>query len=348
MAFDARRPSRPLDRGRVVIADSDFGDADIERGIVEPAGFELVAAHCMTEDEVIQVARDTDGLLAQFVSVGARAIDAFTRCRVIARYGIGVDTIDVDAATRRGIQVTNTPHDWCSDEVADHAIALWLAAVRKIPLYAAATRRGIWSWQSGRPIHRVRGSVFGLLSFGTIARAIAERAKSHGVEVWAHDPYVEPAEMQARGVRSVSFDELVRGADYVVIQSPLTPQTRGLFDEGVLQRMKRTAILVNTARGPIVVDRALQRALAEGWIAGAALDDIEEEPAKIRGWRPDNPLFARDDAIITPHAAFYSEESVRQVREIAAGEVVRVLTGQRPLSPVNSIQRAEPQAATLR
>jgi D-3-phosphoglycerate dehydrogenase len=193
----------------------------------------------------------------------------------------------------------------------------------------------------------VRGSVFGLLSFGTIARSIAKRAKSFDLDVWAHDPYVDPAEMEARGVRSVSFDELVRGADHLVIQAPLTPRTRGLFDEEVLRRMKRTAILVNTSRGPIVVDRALQRALAEGWIAGAALDDIEEEPAKIRDWRPDNPLFARDGAIITPHAAFYSEESVRMIREIAAGEVVRVLTGQRPISPVNSIERAEPRAATL-
>jgi dihydroxy-acid dehydratase len=339
--------SRPLDRGRVVVADYDFGDVDIERGIVEAAGFELVAAQCKTEDEVIEVARDADGLLAQYVRVGARAIAAFAHCKVIARYGTGVDIVDVDAATRRGIQVTNAPHEWCSDEVADHAIALWLAAVRKIPEYAAATRHGTWSWQSGKPIHRLRGSVFGLLSFGSIARSIAERAKPFGVEVWAHDPYVDPAEMQARGVRPVSFDELVRGADHLIIQSPLTPQTRGLFDEAVLRRMKRNAILVNTARGPIVVDHALQRALVEGWIAGAALDDIEEEPAKIRDWRPDNPLFALEDAIITPHAAYYSEESSRMVREIAASEAVRVLTGQRPLSPVNSVERAEPQAAAL-
>jgi dihydroxy-acid dehydratase len=339
--------SRRLDRGRVVVADYDFGDVDVERGIVEGAGFELVAAQCKSEDEVIAAARDADGVLAQYARVGARAIGAFTRCRVIARYGTGVDIVDVDAATRRGIQVTNAPNDWCSDEVADHAMALWLSAVRKIPQYAAATRSGDWKWQTGKPIHRLRGSVFGLLSFGAIARSIAERAKPFGVEVWAHDPFVDPAEMQARGVRPVSFDDLVRGSDHLVIQSPLTEKTRGLFDEDVLRQMKRTAILVNTARGPIVVDHALRRALAEGWIAGAALDDIEEEPAKIRDWRPENPLFRLDAAIITPHAAYYSEESIRTVREIAANEAVRVLTGRRPLSPVNFVERAEPQPAAL-
>jgi D-3-phosphoglycerate dehydrogenase len=330
-----------------VITDYDFGDVDIERGIVEGAGFELVAAQCKTEDEVIDVARDADAVIAQYARVGARAIGAFTHCRVIARYGTGVDIVDVDAATRRGIQVTNAPNEWCSDEVADHAMALWLSAVRKIPKYAAATRSGEWRWQTGKPIHHLRGSVFGLLSFGAIASAIADRARPFGVEVWAHDPFVGPDEMQTRGVRPVSFDELVRGSDHLVIQAPLTAETRGLFDEDVLRRMKPTAILVNTARGPIVVDHALRRALAEGWIAGAALDDIEEEPSKIRDWRAENPLFQLDGAIITPHAAYYSEESIQTVRTIAADEVVRVLTGRRPLSPVNFVDRAEARAAVL-
>ena len=130
-----------------------------------------------------------------------------------------------------------------------------------------------------------------------------------------------------------------------MIQSPLTDETRGLFDEDVLRRMKRSAILVNTARGPIVSDRALYRALTEGWIAGAALDDLEEEPAKHRDWRPENPLLRLDNVIVTPHAAYYSEESLRMVRTIAANEVVRVLTGQRPRSPVNVVEEAERNSA---
>jgi D-3-phosphoglycerate dehydrogenase len=233
-----------------VVADYDFGDVEVERRLVEAAGFELVPAQCKTEDEVIRVARDADGVITQYARVGARAVDSFTRCRVIARYGTGVDIVDVDAATRRGIQVTNAPSDWCSDEVADHAIALWLSAVRKIPKYAAATRRGEWRWQTGRPIHRLRGHVLGILSFGAIAREIADRARPFGVEIWTHDPFVDPGDVERQGVRPVTFDELVRGSDYLVIQAPLTSKTRGLFGEDVLRRMKRSAILVNTAREP--------------------------------------------------------------------------------------------------
>src|SRR5215475_3147263 len=148
--------------GTILIADYDFGDVEIERSIIQGAGFELRAAQCKSEDDVIQAGRDADGVLAQYANVGARAIEALTRCRVIARYGTGVDIVDVDAATRRNIQVTNAPNEWCADEVADHAITLWLAAARKIPQYDKATRRGEWQWQTGKPIHRLRGSVFGI------------------------------------------------------------------------------------------------------------------------------------------------------------------------------------------
>ncbi len=328
------------DLGTVLIADYDFGDVDIERGIIEGAGFTLLPAQCKSEEEVIARGRDADGVITQYARVGEKAIESFSRCRVIARYGTGVDIVDVAAATRRGIQVTNAPNEWCADEVADHAVALWLAATRKICHYDRETRNGIWKWQSGAPIGRLRGRVFGLLSFGSIARSIADKVRAFGVELWAHDPFLPEDQVRALGVRPVSFDELVEGSDYLIIQSPLTDETRGLFNEELLRRMKRSAILVNTARGPIVPDGALYHALSEGWIAGAAVDDIEEEPAKRRDWRPENPLFQLDNLIVTPHAAYYSEESIQTVRRIASEEVVRVLTGQRPLSPVNDVWRA--------
>ncbi|MEU5869379.1 C-terminal binding protein [Nonomuraea sp. NPDC047529] len=324
-------------RGTIMIADSDFGDVDIERAIVEGAGFELQAEQCKSEDEVIEKGRDADGVLTQYARVGSRAIDALTRCRVIARYGTGVDIVDVEAATRHGIQVTNAPNEWCAEEVADHAVTLWLAAARKICQYDRATRRGVWRWQTGEPIPRLRGRIFGLLSFGAIAQLVAARARAFGVEVRAHDPFLDDSELLARHVRPVSFDELVESADYLVIQAPLTPETRHTFDRATLRRMKPTAILVNTARGPIVEDAALHEALTEGWIAGAALDDLEEEPAKQRDWRPDNPLFALPNVIVTPHAAYYSEQAIETVRRFAAEETVRVLTGQAPRSPVNDV-----------
>src|SRR5215470_11634343 len=171
-------------KGTILVADYDFGNVDIERKIAENAGFTLAAAQCKTEDDVIEAGRQADGVLTQYATVGARAMDAFERCRVIARYGTGVDIVDVDAATEHGIQVTNAPNDWCSDEVADHAVTLWLAAARKIEKYDTATHRGEWQWQTGKPIRRLRGSVLGLLSFGAIARAIADRARPFGVEVW--------------------------------------------------------------------------------------------------------------------------------------------------------------------
>jgi D-3-phosphoglycerate dehydrogenase / 2-oxoglutarate reductase len=328
-------------REKVVIADYDYGDVDIERAIIEKAGFELIAAQCKTEDEVIEVAHDAAAVVAQYATISARVIAELNDCRVIARYGTGVDIVDVDAATRHDILVTNVPNDWCENEVADHAMALLLAVARKINVYDRATRGGTWQWQSGAPIHRLRGSALGLLSFGAIARAIAARAAGFGMRITAHDPYMEAGEIAAAGAKAVSFDELVTESDCLVIQAPLTPETHHLFDESQLRRMKPTAILVNTARGPIVDDRALHRALSEGWIAGAGLDDIEEEPAKVRDWRPDNPLFRLDNVVITPHAAYYSEEAISTVRHFAAQEVARVLTGQAPLSPVNAGELVE-------
>jgi D-3-phosphoglycerate dehydrogenase / 2-oxoglutarate reductase len=325
----------------VVIADYDFGDVDIERSIVEAAGLRLVAAECKTEDDVISAARDADAIIAQYATVGARAIGALTRCRVIARYGTGVDIVDVDAATRHGILVTNVPNDWCENEVADHAMALLLGVARKICVYDRATRGGIWQWQSGQPIHRLRGRHLGLLSFGSIAQAIAARASGFGMQVIAHDPYLPKVDIESRGARPVSFSGLLEDSDYLVIQAPLTKETHHLIGQAELRQMKPTAILVNTARGPIIDDDALYQALTEGWIAGAGLDDIEEEPAKQRNWKPSNPLFGLANVVITPHAAYYSEESITTVRDFAAHEVVRVLTGQQPLSPVNASQLAD-------
>lgn len=320
-----------------MIADSDFGDVDIEREIIEGAGFTLDAQHCKTEDEVIAHGRDAAGILTQYAHIGAAVMDNLPELRVISRYGTGVDIVDVDHATSRGIQVTNAPNDWCADEVADHAIALWLTAARKINDYDAATRQGEWQWQTGAPIWRLRGRVFGLLGFGWIARLIAERAKPFGVQVWAHDPFVEERRMRAEGVRPVSLDELIVGSDYLTIQAPLTQDTRHLFNDTTLSRMKPTAILINTGRGPIIEDAALQRALNAGTIAAAALDDLEEEPAKRKDWRPSNTLLHDPNVIVTPHAAYYSEESIQTVRRIAAEEAVRVLTGRPPQSPVNDI-----------
>ena len=325
-------------KAKVVIADYDYGDVDIERAIVTAAGFALVPAQAKSEDDVIAVASDADAVLTQYAEIGKSAIASFKRCKVIARYGIGVDIVDVEEATRRNIVVTNVPNDWCMNEVADHAVALLLALVRKLPQYDRATRAGDWEWQTGRPIQRFEEGTVGLFSFGAIAREVARRIKAFGVKaVIACDPYVDEEDAAREGVSLVSFEELLAKSDYLVIQAPLTKQTEGRFSEPELRRMKRGAILINTARGPIVRDQDLYRVLKDGWLSGAGLDDIEEEPAKRANWKPTNPLFSLDNVIVTPHAAYYSEQSIQIVRRYAAEEAVRVLKGEAPLSPVNKV-----------
>lgn len=326
-----------LKKPKIVIADYDYGDAEIERGIIEGAGMKLVAAQCKSEQDVIDVAHDADGILTQYSNLTANVINSLSNCKVIARYGTGVDIVDVETATRKGIQVTNAPSDWCADEVADHAVALLLTLIRKLKTYDQATREGVWHWNSGKPIHRIRGSIVGLLSFGAIARGIAARMSAFGAAIHAHDPFQSDEAIRSQGAVPVGFAEWLEKSDYLVIQAPLTKQTLGLIGEKELRRMRPGAILINTARGPIVQDQALYRALSENWISGAGLDDIEEEPAKKRNWVATNPLFTLENAIVTPHAAYYSEESIRTVREIAASEAVRALRGEAPENPVNRV-----------
>ena len=327
---------------KVVIADHDYGNLDIERPILEAAGARVVALQAKSEEDLFEEARDCDAIINQYARVGAATIDRMERCKVIARYGIGVDIVDVEAATRKGILVTNV-RDYCTDEVADHAIGLWLALARKLVQYNAATHNGIWQWQTGRPIYRLRGRTMGIVSFGKIGQAIAQRAKVFGVSLIAYDPYLPRDVFLTKGVNRVGKDEILERSDYLMMQVPMTPETLHFLGEAELSRMKQGSIIVNTGRGPTIDNRALYRALVRKQIAGAGLDDPEEEPAKRKRWDPSgNPLFSLDNVIITSHVAYYSEESIRLARETAACEVARILKGERPLNPVNEVGLASP------
>ncbi len=323
-------------RARVVISDYDYGDAEVERAIIEGAGHELVALQCRTDEELAREAEGADAILCQYCRVGAKTIQAVGSLRHIARYGVGVDIVDVTAATERGVLVTNVPHDYCLDEVADHAMALMLALARKLRDYDRAVQEGVWRWQSGRPLYRLRGSVMGVLSLGNIGRAIATRGQAFGFEVIAHDPYVDDALFTSMRVERVSFDELLRRSDVLMNQVPLTDATRGLIGAAELRLMKPTAYLINTGRGPTVDNGALREALDEGRLAGAGVDDLQEEPAKRRDWTPaESPLVGHPKVIVTPHVAYYSEAAIETARTFASDEVVRVLAGEPPRTPVN-------------
>src|SRR2546426_1152835 len=251
---------------------------------------------------------------------------------VVEDDGIGVDNVDVDAATARGIVVTNVP-DYCVEEVSDHALALLLACARKVPFLDRRVRDGRWDVRDAAPMHRLSGRVLGLVGFGKIPRALAGKARALGLELLAFDPYVGAEEMTAHGVRKVTLEDLVAQADFVSVHAPLTAGTRGFIGEALLRAMKPTAYVINTARGPLVSQDALLRALREGWIAGAALDVLETEPPAAV-----DALRALDTLIVTPHVAFYSEESVQELQRKAAENVVSVLLGDAPRYPVNAVR----------
>lgn len=329
-----------MSKFKVVITDFDYGDNAIERAILEPVGAKVVALQAKSEDDLRDHAETCDAMMNQYARIGARTMAAMRQCKIIARYGVGVDIVDVEAATEKGILVTNV-RDYCTEEVADHAIALWMTLARNLPAYDRATHDGIWRWQSGAPIYRLRGRTMGIVSFGKIGQAISYRAMAFGVRVIVCDPYLTAEKIAALGAEKMEKDSLLRQSDIVMMQVPMTPETKHFLGQREFAIIKPGAIVINTGRGPTVDNKALFDALVSKRVAAAGLDDPEEEPAKRAQWNPgDNPLFSLPNVIVTPHSAYYSEESIRLAREIAASEVARVLTGEKPLNPVNNVRLA--------
>jgi D-3-phosphoglycerate dehydrogenase len=253
-------------------------------------------------------------------------IESLKKCKVIARYGVGVDNIDVEAATEHKIIVANVP-DYCVDEVSTHAIALILACARGITLLDNKIREKRWDFTLAKPLFRTKGKTLGLFGLGRIARAVAQKASGFGFKIIAYDPYVSKAD---DGIELVEFSKLLSNSDFISIHSPLTDETRHLFGENKLRAMKKTAYLINTSRGAIVDEEALYKVLKKRWIAGAALDVMEKEPPD---W--ENLLPKLDNLIITPHISFYSEESYVELKTKTAKAVLSVLKGGLPRAMVN-------------
>jgi D-3-phosphoglycerate dehydrogenase len=324
---------------QVAVSDSVFPNLDPARAVLSKIGAQLSLAEEPKPEAILRVARDADALLATYAKITAEMIRQMTRCRIISRFGIGVDNVDIPAATERGIVVTKVP-DYCIDEVSDHAMALLLSAVRKIPLANSMVHAGKWEMPAVVPIHRLRGTVLGLVGFGRIPQVVAPKAQSFGMRVVSYDPYIPKSVFERARVQSVEFGELLKISDYISIHSPLLPETQGLFNAEAFRQMKPSAYLINTARGPIVDEAALAQALDAGQLAGAALDVMPKEPPS------GSPLFGRPNVIITPHTSFYSEESLVDLQTKAAEEVVRVLKGEAPKNPVNpEALKAKPQVS---
>jgi D-3-phosphoglycerate dehydrogenase len=308
-----------------------------EQAELERAGATFVAIEGQQPSEVLAAARDCDALLVVSAKVPADLIDLLTRCRVIGRLGAGTDRIDVAAATHRGILVTNVP-DFCTNEQAEHTLALLLAWVRRLPYMQAAMRRGEWTARSHPGVHRLAGQTLGLVGFGASAQGVAARASPFGLNLiaWARNPdkYREVADQL--GVQLVSLDQLLAEADFVSLHLPLTPDTRGLIGREQFARMKPTAALINTARGAIIDEAALIEALQIGKLGGAALDVFDGiDVFALPGPPPDHPLLKLENVLCTPHCAGSSVESSRDSKIRGARNAALVLQGQQPPYVVN-------------
>ena len=320
---------------KVYITDFDYPDNEIEKKILEPIGAEVIGLQCKDGKGIEVQAKDANALMVQYAKVLKPVIDQLPDLKVIARYGIGLDIVDVKAAKEKGIICTNVA-DYCLDEVADHNISLLLMLVRRIPMFVKETQKGQWHWsETGIGVRRFKNSTVGVVGFGRIAQNMSRKLKALGFNVVTYDPYVNHKKASEIGVDIVDLNTLLEISNVVCLQCPYLPETHHIIGKNELKKMKSDAILINCSRGKLVDNKALYKALTEGGIASAGLDDPEEEPAKMFAWKPENNLlFSLDNCFITPHVAYYSEESLIEARETAALNVKAVLLGEEPPNKV--------------
>ena len=313
----------------VLMTDYAWPSVNPERKVLAEVGAELIVAETGAEDELVSLAPQADGILTCWEQTTTAVVRAAERCQVIGRCGIGLDNIDVGTATELGIVVTNVPA-YCIDEVSDHAMALLLACARKISMFDREVKRGSWVRDVGPPVYRIRGKTLGIMGFGKIGKAVVSKAKAFGLEVIVYSPSLLPHIAKSYGVEKVELPEFLTRSDFITIHAPLNPATEKLLGEEEFRQMKETAYVINTSRGGVIDTAALCKAVKEGRIAGAGLDVLAEEPPA-----PDEPLIELDNIVITPHAAFASEESTYDLEVSAARAVADVLVGIMPESVVN-------------
>jgi D-3-phosphoglycerate dehydrogenase len=315
---------------KIVIIDSNLGGIELDRGIAAQYGFNIdFPKQCKTEEEVISVVKDADAIVVQYAPVTRKVLDAAHRVKVVSEYGVGVDSIDITACTERGIAVCNVP-DYSFQEVSDQAIALTLALDRGVVLLDKQIRSGNYGLASVKPLHRISGRVFGVVGLGRIARAAAQKARGIGYQVIGTDVALEPGTTTDDGIPVVTFDELLSRSDIVSVHVPLMASTKHLINAAALAKMKPDAILINTARGGVVDTEALIEALKNKQIRGAGLDVFETEPLPAN-----HPLTAFDNVVLTPHAGYYSEESLYELKTRPVQNAADVLAGKKPRNILN-------------
>lgn len=312
---------------KVVLTDNIFPDLDLEKKMLSEAGAELVEVK--DPAHLAESVKDADAVINTYAKLDAPLIESMQASKLIIRNGIGVDTIDVEAASKKGIMVANIPF-YCLDEVATHAAALLLNCNRKITFLNNMVKKGQWNVKLAIPVYSLEDKVLGLMGFGRIAQLLAKKMQAFGMKVIACDPYIPESLAEEKEARLVDFETLLKEADYISVHCPLLSQTKGLFNYEAFKKMKKTAYIINTARGAVINEKELAKALEEGEIAGAGLDVLETD-----GVEADNPLLAMDNVIITPHAGWYSEESIIRRRIQTVESVIKVLQGGQPDSLIN-------------
>ena len=314
---------------KVLITDYVWPSTDPEREVLEAAGIELVVAPDTSEATLAELATDVDAIMFCFAQVTGQVLESATNCKIAARYGIGVDNVDIPKATELGIVVTNVP-DYCMDEVTDHALGMILALNRRLVPHNRSVLSGGWDTVAlNQPMHRTRGATLGIVGFGRIGRSLADKAVGFGMHILTYDPLIKPG-TPLDGVTAVSFDDLLKESDFISLHVPLIPSTENLISAPQLAKMKSGSILINCARGGLIDEEALAVALQSGHIAGAGLDVVEPTPPD-----PNSALLSQENVIITPHTAFFSQASTLELERRTAGEVVRVLNGETPENLIN-------------
>ena len=314
----------------VAVVDTVFPTLDPARSVLAKVDAELVMAEQPTPDSILSVASEADAVLVTYGKITSEVIDGLKNCKVIGRFGIGIDNIDIPAASAKGIIVVYAPV-YCLEEVSDHAMALMLSLARKITFSNNLVSDGRWEMPAVVPIARLKGRTLGLIGLGNIPQNIVGKAKAFGMEVAASDPYCPDDIFNKLNVKKMELDELLSASDFVSIHAPLTEKTEGMFNADAFKKMKNSAFLINTARGPLVNIDDLAAALENGEIAGAGLDVLPTEPPT-----KDNPLVGRTDVILTPHTGFYSEDALLDLQTTVASDVADVLDGKPPKYPVKN------------
>ena len=312
---------------KVVLTDREFESIHIEKEVLAQVDAELLDFQVKDEKDVIAVVKEInpDAVIMQYANLTRQVMENMPKCQIISKYAIGLDRIDIAAATEHGICIGHV-RDYCIDEVSTHAVALVLDLNRKVSLLNAQLKNtGVWSYNNAKKIYNLRGMTLGLNGFGKIAQLVAEKMDPFGVKIIACSPSVPADFARKQGVELVSFEELVKRSDVLSTHVPDREGTRGLFTRAVFKNMKNTAYLVNTGRGTVINETDLIWALENKEIAGAALDVTDPEPIQ-----KDNPLLAMDNVIITPHVAYYSEDSLERLQRLTAENIAQRLEGFAP------------------